>query len=403
MAPIRVGIIGLSADPTAWATLAHVGPIKEPSPLAKDFQLTALATSSPESAKAAAKAHGLPEEKAYSNGEDIAKDPDVDLVVVSVKVPMHKQLMMPALHAGKDVFVEWPLGASLAEAEEVTSLAKEKGVKTYVGLQARVQSAMLKAKEIVSSGVLGRITSSTVLGIDSQLLNLPEKARYVNDPNSGTPPPQIPPNPEPPFPSSSLLSSSPSPPPFPLTPAALSFPPTLLKKNLYTGASILSIPSAHTLDVILHVLSSEFSSLTATLSTTYPTIRYTTSPPTTNPPTLSLPEPRKTPNDIALSGTLTPYPTTNPTTPPKTNTEGAALSFHYIVTAPTGAPNLFQWIVNGERGAFKMEGPSFAVQMARPKLFVAKGIVDFEGAVLRHKMVEAIARSAARGTRESYL
>lgn len=52
--------------------------------------------------------------------------------------------MMPALHAGKDVFVEWPLGASLAEAEEVTSLAKEKGVKTYVGLQARVQSAMLK-------------------------------------------------------------------------------------------------------------------------------------------------------------------------------------------------------------------------------------------------------------------
>ncbi|KAL9583314.1 MAG: hypothetical protein Q9203_005132, partial [Teloschistes exilis] len=184
MAPIRVGIIGLSADPTAWATLAHVGPIKEPSPLAKDFQLTALATSNPESAKAAAKAHGLPEEKGYSNAEDIAKDPDVDLVVVSVKVPMHKQLMMPALHAGKDVFVEWPLGASLAEAEEVARLAKEKGVKTYVGLQARVQSAMLKAKEIVSSGVLGRITSSTVLGIDNQLLNLPEKARYVNDPNS---------------------------------------------------------------------------------------------------------------------------------------------------------------------------------------------------------------------------
>lgn len=86
MAPIRVGIIGLSADPSAWATLAHVGPIKDPSPLAKDFQLTALATSNPESAKAAAKAHGLPEEKGYSNAEDIAKDPDVDLVVVSVKV-----------------------------------------------------------------------------------------------------------------------------------------------------------------------------------------------------------------------------------------------------------------------------------------------------------------------------
>ncbi|KAI4196557.1 MAG: hypothetical protein LQ350_006489 [Teloschistes chrysophthalmus] len=319
MAPIRVGIIGLSADPSAWATLAHVGPIKEPSPLAKDFQLTALATSNPESAKAAAKAHGLPEEKGYSNAEDIAKDPDVDLVVVSVKVPMHKQLMMPALHAGKDVFVEWPLGVNLAEAEEMTSLAKEKGVKTYVGLQARVQSAMLKAKEIVSSGVLGRITSSTVLGIDSQLLNFPEKARYVNDPNS--------------------------------------------------GASILSIPCAHTLDVILHVLSSEFSSLTATCSTTYPSISYTST--NNNNNSLSAPEPRKTANDIALTGTLTPNNNNNNPNS-KINTEGAALSFHYIVTAPS-APSLFQWIVLGEKGAFKMEGSSFAVQMAAPKLFLSSG------------------------------
>ncbi|KAL8685008.1 MAG: hypothetical protein Q9218_008023, partial [Villophora microphyllina] len=182
--PTRVGIIGLSADQTAWATLAHVSALKSPSPLSKDFQLTALATSSPESAKAAAKAHGLPESKAYSNAEDIAKDPDVDLVVVSVKVPMHKQLTLPALHAKKDVFVEWPLGNGLAEAEEMAKLAKKQGVRNFVGLQARMQPAMVKAREIVASGVLGRITSTTILGIDSQLLNLPEKARYVNDPNS---------------------------------------------------------------------------------------------------------------------------------------------------------------------------------------------------------------------------
>jgi len=43
-----------------------------------------------------------------------------------------------------------------------------------------------QAKEIVTSGVLGRITSTTVLGIDSELLNLPEKNRYINDPTSGT-------------------------------------------------------------------------------------------------------------------------------------------------------------------------------------------------------------------------
>jgi predicted dehydrogenase len=83
---IRVGIIGLSADQSAWATMAHVEAMKEGGPLSEHFKLTALVTSNPDSAKAAAKSHGLPLEKGYSNAEDIANDPDVDLVVVSVKV-----------------------------------------------------------------------------------------------------------------------------------------------------------------------------------------------------------------------------------------------------------------------------------------------------------------------------
>lgn len=159
---IRLGIIGLSADQSAWATIAHVQAFKEGGPLSDHFELTALATSNPESAKAAAKSHGLPLEKGYCNPEDIANDPDVDLVVVSVKVypylgpryvetiaervqvPMHKQLTMPALQAKKDVFVEWPLAGTLADAEEMAAFAKKQGVKTWVGLQARMQPAMLK-------------------------------------------------------------------------------------------------------------------------------------------------------------------------------------------------------------------------------------------------------------------
>ena len=85
MAPIGVGIIGLSADPTAWATAAHVPPLKS-APLNEKFSLVAVGTSSPESAKKAAETHGVSKDKAYSSAEDIANDKDVDLVVVSVKV-----------------------------------------------------------------------------------------------------------------------------------------------------------------------------------------------------------------------------------------------------------------------------------------------------------------------------
>lgn len=64
---------------------------------------------------------------------------------------MHKQLAMPALHAKKNVFVEWPLGANLAEAEEMAALAKKQGVKTYVCLQARLQPVFVKVSRASST------------------------------------------------------------------------------------------------------------------------------------------------------------------------------------------------------------------------------------------------------------
>ncbi|KAL9128404.1 MAG: hypothetical protein Q9175_007533, partial [Cornicularia normoerica] len=131
---INLGIIGLSASPTAWATRAHVAPLKSPA-LSLHYNIIALATSSPTSAKAAAGAHKIDPAKAYSSPEEIANDKDVDMAVVSVKVPLHKQLALPALHAKKDIFVEWPLAANTAQAIELAELAKKQGVRNIVGLQ----------------------------------------------------------------------------------------------------------------------------------------------------------------------------------------------------------------------------------------------------------------------------
>ena len=89
--PIRLGIIGLSADKNAWATLAHLGPLKT-APLSDEYKLLALGTSSTESAKAAAESHGVEPDKAYSSAEEMAGDPDIDMVTVSVKVRRHRVL-----------------------------------------------------------------------------------------------------------------------------------------------------------------------------------------------------------------------------------------------------------------------------------------------------------------------
>lgn len=83
--PIHLGIIGLSADPHAWATAAHLRGLQS-APLNKLYELVAIGGSSEESALAAAKAHGVSSEKAYATPEAMAADADVDMVVVSVKV-----------------------------------------------------------------------------------------------------------------------------------------------------------------------------------------------------------------------------------------------------------------------------------------------------------------------------
>lgn len=140
MSPIRVGIIGLAATVNyaitgAWGVLAHLHSIQA---LSEDYEIVAVANSSVESARRSIEFHKLPAKtKAYGDPKDIAADPDVELIIVSVKVSDHLLLTKPALENNKSVFVEWPLGASVAQAEELTQLASAHAGKAMVGLQAR--------------------------------------------------------------------------------------------------------------------------------------------------------------------------------------------------------------------------------------------------------------------------
>ena len=72
--------------------------------------------------------------------------------------------MKPALLAGKDVFTEWPLARNLADAEEFATLAKQKHVRTLVGLQARQSPAIIKAKQLVEQGKIGKVLNTQMYG-----------------------------------------------------------------------------------------------------------------------------------------------------------------------------------------------------------------------------------------------
>lgn len=125
------------------------------------FKIVALLNSSVEAAKKSIEAYELGSDtKAYGKPEDLAKDPDVDLVVCTTRVDVHYDTIKASVEAGKNVFCEWPLAENATRASELAEAAKESGSKTMVGLQGRVAGSILKLREVIQSGAIGKIVSS---------------------------------------------------------------------------------------------------------------------------------------------------------------------------------------------------------------------------------------------------
>jgi predicted dehydrogenase len=87
-----------------------------------------------------------------------------------VRVPGHKDLVMAGLHANKAVFCEWPLGATLAEAQEMATCAKARGLKTMVGLQARSDPTLMYARDLIREGYIGDVLTANLSAISQQAL-----------------------------------------------------------------------------------------------------------------------------------------------------------------------------------------------------------------------------------------
>ncbi|KAF2641562.1 NAD(P)-binding protein [Massarina eburnea CBS 473.64] len=180
--PIRVALIGLSSHAlVTWAADAHL-PYLLSAIGRSHYQLVALLNSSVEAAEAAKKHFNLPSStKAYGDPSALAADPNIDLVVCSTRVDIHFKTTEPSLRAGKPVFVEWPLAASLAQGIELT------GGQTFpdsiLGLQGRVSPITLRLKEILAAGTIGTVLSSEVHSFGSLLPRdgLPEAISFFAD------------------------------------------------------------------------------------------------------------------------------------------------------------------------------------------------------------------------------
>ncbi|CAH0057655.1 unnamed protein product [Clonostachys solani] len=156
MAPIRIGIVGLSASAkTSWAANAHLPYLLSPRGQSH-YKIVALLNSSVEAAKKSIQHFNLPPEtKAYGDPQALADDGDVDLVVVNTRHETAK--------AGKNVYVEWPLAQDVKHVEDLVQAARQGGGRTLVGLQGRVAPPVEKLRELIQSGRIGKVLNSEVV------------------------------------------------------------------------------------------------------------------------------------------------------------------------------------------------------------------------------------------------
>ena len=152
---IRLGIIGANLH-RGWAMRSHL-PAVVASP---EFELTAVCTTRMESAEESRQAFGA--RLAFDDYNVMLAHPEIDAVVVSLRVPNHYEPTTAALNAGKHIYTEWPLGRTTAEAQEMADLARAKGVINMVGLQSRANPAMLYLKDLVAAGYVGEVMSCHV-------------------------------------------------------------------------------------------------------------------------------------------------------------------------------------------------------------------------------------------------
>jgi predicted dehydrogenase len=180
-ATIRVGIVGATVTPggSGWGANAHV-PALHALP---DYELKAVCTTREATATASAAAFGA--ELAFHDFNDMIAHPDIDLVAVVVRVPGHRDLVLRALEAGKAVFCEWPLGANLAEAEEMANLAAARSLKTAVGLQARSDPTFMYARELVQQGYVGEVLAANMSVVSQSITNRGEGRIWQGDRRNG--------------------------------------------------------------------------------------------------------------------------------------------------------------------------------------------------------------------------
>lgn len=148
MKSIRWGLLSTSDIAATFATDLRRTPGAE---------LAAVGSRQLESAQRFAHEHGVA--RAHGSYEELAADPDVDVVYVSTPHSMHRDNVQMCFDAGKPVLCEKALTLNAADAAELVATARSKRLFFMEAMWMRCNPNIVAMRDIAATGTLGDVTA----------------------------------------------------------------------------------------------------------------------------------------------------------------------------------------------------------------------------------------------------
>ena len=128
-----------------------------------DYELYSLCSSSVDSVergKRFQEEYGF--KKLFHSFDEMLRDPELDLVYIALTNQLHFEAMKKCIEHGKAVLCEKPLCMNAREAEEITALAKEKGVFLAEAAWPNYAPARWLVDDLLKSGIVGEIQTAEI-------------------------------------------------------------------------------------------------------------------------------------------------------------------------------------------------------------------------------------------------
>lgn len=120
-----------------------------------ETEIVAVWDEVPERGRAEAERRGV---RFYANLDELLAQPEIDGVIVDTPTSMHHDVMVAAARAGKHIFTEKVIAATLREAEAIVAAVEQAGVAFVVSMRRLADPATVAIRQLIAEGALGELT-----------------------------------------------------------------------------------------------------------------------------------------------------------------------------------------------------------------------------------------------------